>query len=262
MRADPIGTFAGLVRALGLPPECRVDKRVPKKLLMENGAPTAVDKRLINERIEHIHWLATLKPTTIGVSPYRDNQREYLEIAVLAVTLRDATAKPAKTARLVELIHRAVPYPTLLIFAHGESLNLSLAHKRWSLGEAGRTVLAGEVVECRLGDNGATRLEENFLAALPLARQPRTNLYALYQGWIDTLLALLASRVTGTFTRTETPAQATERLAALGEYARLEVEATRLWAVAAKERQMARQVELNLKLKRIEAAQTAARARL
>lgn len=94
MTATEIATAEGLIAVLGLPVGCRVDQRVPKKLLLENGAPTAIDKRLINEGIEDIHWLAALKPTTIGVGPYRDDQREYLEIAVLAVTLRDAAAKP------------------------------------------------------------------------------------------------------------------------------------------------------------------------
>jgi hypothetical protein len=58
-----------------------VNQRVPKKLLLENGAPTAADKRLINEGIEELLWLAALKPTTIGVPEYRDEVREYLEIA-------------------------------------------------------------------------------------------------------------------------------------------------------------------------------------
>lgn len=34
-----------LIRALALPASCRVDQRVPKKMLIESGAPTAADKR-------------------------------------------------------------------------------------------------------------------------------------------------------------------------------------------------------------------------
>lgn len=36
-----------VVEALGLPRETRVDRRVPKKLLVEQGAPTTADKRVI-----------------------------------------------------------------------------------------------------------------------------------------------------------------------------------------------------------------------
>ena len=80
-------TTMDVLAALSLPPEARVDQRVPKKLLVENGAPTTADKRQINEGIEEIIWLAALKPTTIGVPEYRDAVREYLEIAVLSLNL-------------------------------------------------------------------------------------------------------------------------------------------------------------------------------
>src|SRR5215471_9089539 len=96
-----------IISALDLPISSRVDQRVPKKLLIENGAPTAADKRQINEGIEELLWVAALKPTTVGVPEFRDDSREYLEIAVLQLVLRDG----AKATRLVELVHRAVPYP-------------------------------------------------------------------------------------------------------------------------------------------------------
>jgi hypothetical protein len=74
--------IADLVTALDLPADARVNQRVPKKLLVDNGAPTPADKREINEGIEELLWLAVLKPTTMGVPDYRDNVREYLEIAI------------------------------------------------------------------------------------------------------------------------------------------------------------------------------------
>ena len=52
-----------LLDALGLPAGAIVDQRVPKKLLVEHGAPTAADRRQINEGIEEVRWIAALKPT-------------------------------------------------------------------------------------------------------------------------------------------------------------------------------------------------------
>lgn len=130
------------IAALDLPAVARVDRRVPKTLLLEHGAPTAADKRRIGEGIEQVQWVAALKPTTIGVAAYRDDAREYLEIAVLRVMLRAA----AKVGRLIELVHRAVPYPVLLVAEQGERALLSLAHKRWSQGEGGAgSGLTGEL---------------------------------------------------------------------------------------------------------------------
>jgi hypothetical protein len=250
-----------LIEALDLPASSRVDQRVPKKLLLENGAPTAADKRLINDGIEELLWWAALKPTTIGVPEYRDELREYLEIAVLRLTLR----APAKATRLVELVHRAVPYPLLLLTEqadHDARPGLSAAHKRWSQGEAGKTVLDGDVVVVEWDPAHDGERWPSFRDALAIGRQPRTTLHALYQGWVDTLLALQAARVAGAFALVPTAERAVARRDALQEYARLDAEIARLRATAAKEKQMSRRVELNLELKRVEAAQAAARSNL
>ena len=247
-----------LLDALDLPATARVDKRVPKTLLLEHGAPTAADKRQINEGIEQLVWVAAIKPTTIGVAEYRDELREVLEIAVLQITLR-ATAK---VGRLIELVHRAVPYPVLLIAEQGSTVGLSAAHKRWSQAEAGKTVLEGDVVTVQWDAVQDNQRWPGFCDALALGQQPRINLQALYQGWIDTLLALQAARVTGAFAVPSNAVQAEHRREALQESARLDKEIARLRATAAKEKQMARRVDLNLELKRLEAALAAAHANL
>lgn len=249
------------VDALDLPSGGRVDQRVPKTLLLENAASTAADKRLINDGIEELLWLAALKPTTIGVPGYHDELREYLEIAVLRLTLRAS----AKAVRLVELVQRAVPYPLLLLTERADDHarpGLSAAHKRWSQGEAGKTLLDGDVVAIEWDPAQDGKCWPTFRDALAIGKQPRASLHALYQGWVDTLLALQAARVSGAFALVTTAERAVGRRDALREYARLDAEIARLRATAAKEKQMSRRVELNLELKRVEAAQAAARANL
>lgn len=256
-----------IVSALGLPASCRVDQRVPKKMLVENGAPTSADKRLINDSVEEVQWLAALKPNTVGVADYRDGERAYLEVAVLCVTARHApqddggsATKPPNIIRLAELVHRAVPYPVMLLLAAPQDLFLSLAHKRWAQNEAGKVVLDGEPATVDLALD--LTAEHPFVQALALARQPQANLLALYQGWMDCLTAWQAAKVTGTFTAASTPAQAAARREALRTCQRLELEGARLRALAAKEKQMARQVDLNLALKRIGAELASAREQL
>ena len=170
-----------VINALSIPPDARLDQRVPKKLLLDQDIPTAADKRQIQDGIEEIIWVAALKPTNIGVIAFRDGVREYLEIAVLTVRFRTA----AKLPRLIELIHRAIPYPVLLVAEHGETVSLSLAHKRWSQGESGKVVIEDvrRTVPFR-AETPATE-ESLFLASLALSGLPSRNLFTLYQGWLD-----------------------------------------------------------------------------
>lgn len=239
-----------IINALCLPDGARVNQRVPKKLLVENGAPTAADKRRINEGIEEIHWLASLKPNTIGVPVYSDDVREYLEIALLTVTLRPE----AKAVRLAELLHRAIPYPLFLVLLQGDQTTLSLAHLRRAQNEAGKFVLDGDVIEVFVSDNAPLPAEviRLFLGAMSLGNQPRANLLLLYQGWIDTLVALQASQLTGSFTLATTKEAAIARREAVRNCRELEMKITILRNAAEKEKQMARRVELNLEIKGLE----------
>ena len=188
--------LATVIDALALPLDTRVDQRVPKKLLTEHGAPTPADKRQIQDGIEELLWVAALKPTNIAVPAFKDGVREYLEIAVLTATLR-ADAKPT---RLIELIHRAIPYPVVLWTEQGDAVSLSLAHKRWSQGEAGEVVIEDVRRTATFQPNSPTAGEALFLASLAVSSLPNRDLFALYQGWLDRVAALEAAQITGTFT--------------------------------------------------------------
>jgi hypothetical protein len=246
-------TAASVIAALCLPADARVDQRVPKKLLVENGAPTAADKRQINDGIEELLWLAALKPATIGVPVFRDDAREYLEIAVLSLTLRAG----AKAARLTELVHRAIPYPVFLIQSLPSGVALSVAHLRWSQGQSGQTVLDGSLLAVTVDSD--TPATNEFLSSLNVTSQPRQNLRAFYQGWIERFEAFAAARITGSFTPATDAGAAERRRTALAEHERLIREIANLRSRAEKESQLSRRVDLNLQVKQLETrlAQTA-----
>lgn len=271
--------IADLVDALRLPASCRVDQRVPKKMLAEHGAPTAADRRLLTDGIEELQWIAALKPSTVAIPEHCADGREYLEVAVLSVQVRATHGKASQWLRLAELVHRAVPYPVLLIQALVPSatatpddgpppppaqLALSLAHKRAAQNEAGKVVVDGELARSELlgPEPGIASVAGSLLEALALDRQPHQDLMALYQGWMDCLTAAEAARLTGNFRLPNDPTAAAAQREALRACQRLEQEAARLRSQAAKERQIAKQVDLNLALQRLQADLNEARARL
>ena len=242
-------SFNRIIDALMLPPEARVDQRVPKKLLLEQGAPTAADKRLIQDGIEEIIWVAALKPTNIGIPIFKDDVREYLEIAVLTVSFRVA----AKPTRLIELIHRAIPYPVLLIVEQNNAISLSLAHKRLSLGEADEVVIEDIRRTSQFQPDTPSVHEAAFMANLALSSLPGRDLFALYQGWLDRVAALEAAQITGAFAPPDSADRATALRDSLDDHARLQRDIILLRTQAEREKQLNRRVELNLEIKRLEA---------
>ncbi len=240
-------TTDAVIAALSLPVSSRIDQRVPKKLLVENGAPTAADKRQINDGIDELVWVAALKPANIGVPAFRDPEREYLEIAVLSLRLR----AEAKSSRLTELIHRSIPYPVFLIQSQVEKpLTLSLAHIRWSQGQAAQTVMDGVPVAVELAEHSPGL--DDFMASLSILHVPRRDLHALYQTWIEHFEAFLAAAHTGRYRPAQEGLVAERRRLALTEHNRLCREVAGLRARAERESQVNRRVELNLQIKQLE----------
>lgn len=248
-------TVADVVAALELPSSAMVNQRVAKQMLADNAAATAADKRSILNGVEEIHWLAALKPTNIGVPVFRDDTYTYLELAVLSVSVRTG----AKIARLTELVHRAIPYPVLLLVNAEDGLALSLAHIRQAQNEARKTVLDGESILATLPGEA---IGHSFLRAMALPRQPRNDFFALYQGWIDTVMALQAAQFTGHFTASVSREQAAIRHAALRQSHDLTTQIAALRKEATKETQLARQVDMNMALQRLTSDLTIAKQRL
>lgn len=238
-----------IIDALGLPPEARVDARVPKKLLVEQGAPTSADRRAIQDGIDELQWLAACKPSTIGVPSFTDETREYLEIAVVACAFRPG----AKAARLIELIHRAIRYPVLLVTSDEQGIALSVAHKRHAEREAGKVVIERVVSVAGFKADRLNLVEQAFLQSLALARQSRRDLCTLYEGWLARIEALNAARLNGAFAASDDAAAIERRREALDAHSRLTREITSLRAKANREKQLNRRVDLNLEIQRLEA---------
>ncbi len=238
-------TSAVVLASLDLPREARVDQRIAKKLLIENGAPTASDKRQINEGIEELIWVAALKPNTVGIPEYRDTVREVLEVAVLYLKLHAG----AKASRIVELIHRAIPYPLFLVAYTDGKVVLSLATKRWAQNVGGKTVLDEEPLSVEVEDDSRGM---SFLSTLSLRGQNRLNLYEFYAGWKALFEAYLASAYSGRFKQSISPEDAERRRKALDSANAIQRELVVLRAKAERETQMNRKVQLNLDIKRLE----------
>jgi hypothetical protein len=237
-----------LIQALGLPDTTRLNQRVPKKLLAEQDVATTADKRQIQDGVDEILWLAALKPHLIGVPALEDAQRQYLELAVLRLTLKPGI----KPGRLVELLHRAVPYPVLLFTSSDAGIGISLAHLRRSHNEAEMTLLDGDLLAVTLSAGAARGAAlTGFCSAFALAQQPQVDLHVLYQGWMNTVAALDIACETGAFQASLSREQAAERHQALLQCRNLAVRIAQVERQAIKERQLARQVALNQTLQQL-----------
>lgn len=252
-----------ILDALALPANAKVEQRIPKKLLVEEGAPTAADKRQIQDGIEELQWVAALKPTNIAVPAYRDPEREYLEVAVLTAVFR----QNAKVARLTELIHRAVPYPVLLVssyhYGDTDGIAVSAAHKRFAQNEQGKFVVDEILTTAHMTPEVVLPMAtQSFLSSLALSKLPTRDMFQLYQGWMNGIVGFAAASITGNFSLPESPEQTHRLREFFAQHSQIFNELAALRTQALKEKQMNRLVELNTKIKWLELKLTANQSKL
>ncbi|MGB4115523.1 MAG: DUF4391 domain-containing protein [Polaromonas sp.] len=271
--ANPFSQAPALVQALALPASAYVGQRIAKTLLMAQIAnlpgTTPSDKRLANDLLAELHWLAALKPATCGLAVWQTTTHDYLEIAVLHAVLRDGAATSTlrsgtQLTRLIELIHRTIPYPVVLIVSQpnvdGATEQISLAHKRLSLGTGSAMVLehtattqpitTKSIAPCA-GITGATAHFVHYLAfnrAPGLPPLQFNDLHARYSDWLHAIEALAAAKHTGQFIVSPSAPHAAQRRSSLAAYDQLGQQLASLRAQAGKESQLGQRAALNVQI--------------
>ena len=235
-----------LFDAFEIPDACIIDRRIPKKRLIEE-APTAADRMRISDGVERIQWRAVLKPETTGIAGFKDQVRTVEELTVLQLELRS----DRQGDRIAELVHRAIPYLVVLITQHEHNVSVSLADKRWSLAEKSKMVLEDDFLQADIPSDGSHEHIDEMVSHLALTQQPQSSLYAVYRGWMDTLVAFLAVAYTDRFSLSESPEHAEHRRHALKRVKMLDIEIASIQRTAGKERQVAKRAELNLRLQEL-----------
>lgn len=237
-----------LYAAMGIPDGCRLNKRIFKKLFHENSQLGATDKKAFRNDIDKVVWMYKLEPNTVLIPAFEDEQREYLEVAVIQVDCK--TQK--RTGRVAQIIHRAIPYPLVIIFSYQSSVVFSLAHKRFSQAEEGAIVADEFFVSEWVDLTSPSDVQASFLDSLKLLALPSANLYVFYSAIVERVTALECARLTSAFSLKENSQGYALRRESIAKCRELEAEINNLRTEIKKEDQFNRRVELNVKIKELE----------
>ncbi len=204
MMADsvmPVNGFESFLKSFNIPSTCKLDKPIFKKMLLDTDTLDAADKKALKDDVDKIRWLYTLKPNTINISSYKDDERDYPEIAILHIQLSEVKRQD----RIANLFNKAIPYPLVLFFSYTndeqEQLSISLAEKRTNLADQGKWVLeqAMHTAWILLSEKNANIDQMAFINNFKCDNLPFTNFWSLYQALISKVVALQCAEYTGTF---------------------------------------------------------------
>lgn len=235
-------TLEACIECLKIPAHCYVAKKVYKKLFYDNAKLLTADKKAFQEHLDVVTWIYALKQDNTSLKAYVDDVREYPEISILLVSLKQT----GTAERIVNLIHRAIPYPLLLICSHQDTVMFSIALKRFSLAEKG-TIIVEEVQNSGwINLESISSNELSFIRSLAIDTKLYLSFLDLYKGWEASLIALACSKHTGKLLIKHD--STIERKELLERCLALQNEITCLRSSIKKETQMNKKVDLNTRI--------------
>ncbi|MEK9502741.1 DUF4391 domain-containing protein [Gemmatimonadota bacterium DH-20] len=231
-------------RALGVPAEARVDRRVYKKLLLEGAKLTPADRKAIQEDVARIEWCASIKPQH-GFRAGKLGLLDVPEVQLLHCELRDRS----RVERVATIVHRRIPYPVLVLLSADESVALSAAEKRMSEAERGAVVVERVLVSRWTKEERPGMLER--IAEAVAAGGRAASLDELYSRWMGALVDAEIDAKAGAEPRSElAPA---EKLRLRDQIVTLERQIASASSRLKSERHFNRKVEIGAEIKRLKA---------
>ena len=231
---------------MDIPEACRLDKRVFKKLFLENGSLNVTDKKAFSEDIDVITWRYTLKPETINIPRYEDDEREYYEVAILQIDLK----KDARYKRIAQVVQRTIPYPVLIVFSIENRIAFSAAEKRINRADANRITVESFHESDWLDMEDLYPEHEAFLKSMAIRTYSFDDYFAFYSDILARIVALNCAAQGAEFSL-EKEMTRDERVQKLDAVRKLQQEESELRAALKKEEQFNRKVDLNMKIKHV-----------
>lgn len=221
---------------LNIPDECRINRTVFKKMFYDNIAISKGDKDLFIDSIDKITWIYCLNQDNMNIPAYVTEEREYLEMEIIEVTLSENKG----IKRIAEIIMRAIPYPMLLIFSFEDKYQLWAAHQRFSLADNSKVTLEEPI--CTEWQDA----DSNLWDRLNISNFRYTNFFDMYSDLLDAIAVFNASKLTDK----EINGEDARKL--LRSNAEIDSQIAALRAELKKATEFNRKMEINMKIKKLE----------
>ncbi|QCH27760.1 DUF4391 domain-containing protein [Clostridium tyrobutyricum] len=237
-----------LYKKMNIPATCEVGNTIFKKLFYENSNMSTSDKNIFTNDIEKIVWKYSFKEENLHIKPYETENLDYEEIAVIEVLL----SYDKKYRRIAEIIQKTIPYPLILVFVRDDNILLNVASKRVNKVDVNKNTVEDYIYSSWINLSGLKENEEKFLESIDIRNFSFVNMYKFYHSFVEKIEIFNASVITGDFDNLKS--KDIEQVNALNnEVESLNNDIERLKLELKREGQFNRRVDINIKIKKIEA---------
>lgn len=228
-----------VVETLGFPLTCKISRKLFKKQFIENFSLNINERKILSDHVESITLEYLLNKDKINILPFVDEERDYSEIAFVRVEITDKSKYKTITS-----IIQHIPYPLIVFIQCENAVMVTISPKRINKGDSSKLVVEESHFTDWINLESPSELETAFIESLAAKNHPFTDLYALYNSYLDKLIAFNASKHSGTLSVNE------DTKAILEEITANEAKITELKNKIKKETNFNDKVNLNIELKK------------
>lgn len=169
--------------------------KVPKNKFYKQDDFTASYEKLFTQAVDSITLLAVLNKSNINIYDFVDEEKNYIEIYFLCVSLKTEV----KYKEVLNIIHSILPKPCLMVLEYQNQICISTAHKRYSKAEKD-TYVVEWIQDTGFIDIWWSDIVKDFLPHLKIQQQSYKDFYAFYSDLDDKLLLYIISSLTSRYT--------------------------------------------------------------
>jgi hypothetical protein len=215
---------------------------------LKNFELSSTEKKVLNNTIQSMDWMASIKPSNSNIPEYKDENYVFEEVQFMLCTLNENTLS-ANSDKCISLFQKYIPYQIVLIVEDDHGFILNTCDKRINLNDKSKRTIERQISTPVISKLYKNEMTSSFLDSLDFITRDKISLQRLYKGYINSIIQLQSSLVTGSFnirtgTRTE------EDLNLLESMNTIEKEVIRLTNQLKKETQMSSKVSLNMEIQK------------
>ncbi len=172
-----------LKEILDLPKKSVVNKKMPK-----NQFQKMIEKKdfdILTSDVEAIYIYSILNKATTNIMPLQNDDYNISEIMVINIELRNKN----NVKHIKRIFHDTIPNPVILVLSYEDSIDLSLAMKRLNKHDDMKVIMDEIYSSDFIKLEELNDYENKFLESIKITNQPQINLYELYKGIQNHILA-------------------------------------------------------------------------
>jgi hypothetical protein len=233
-------------KILNLPEHLRLNKRLTKAFFLKNFALSSAEKKLLNNQIQQMEWLASIKSSNANIPAIRNTQYIYKEIQIMTVTVPNNELLTFGK-KSIELLQKYIPYQMLVIVEDDNGFLVNACDKRINLNDNTKRTIEAYLTTVEIPKLYRKLTTTDFFNALDFSTLDKTNMETTYQSYLNAIIQYQAAEVTGTFQK-RTQKRTETDMANLLSIEQIEKEIISLASQIQKATQVNEKVALNIKI--------------